>query len=103
LKVFLSGCCVCFAMVFKCFQVFLRVFQTHVSSVSSVFRRTFQMLHLDVSKVDRVLHMLQWDPPTAAPASAARAAAEQTHKMDGHEQTSRVGPTSEFFVFLALF
>jgi hypothetical protein len=28
----LSTCCVC-AMVFKCFQVFLQVFQTHVSSV----------------------------------------------------------------------
>jgi hypothetical protein len=38
--------CMCFnwklhmvAMVFKCFQVFFQVFQKHVSSVSTVFRR----------------------------------------------------------------
>jgi len=41
------------------FQVFLQVFQMHVSSVSSVFRRMLQMFHLNISKVDRVLHMLQ--------------------------------------------
>jgi hypothetical protein len=39
------------------FQVFLQVFQMHVSSVSSVFRRMLQVLHLDVSKVDYVLHL----------------------------------------------
>jgi hypothetical protein len=44
--------------LFKCFQVFLQVFHTHVSSVSSVFRRMLQMFHLDV--LDRVLHMLHW-------------------------------------------
>jgi hypothetical protein len=32
----------------------VRVFQTHISSVLSAFRRMSQMLHLDVSKVDRV-------------------------------------------------
>ena len=53
----LSGCCVCFTMVFKCFQVFLQVFQMHVSSASSVFRRMLQVLHLNISKVDRVLHL----------------------------------------------
>ena len=42
-----------FAMVFKCFQVFLQVFQKHVSSVSSTFRHMLQGLHLNVSKVDR--------------------------------------------------
>jgi hypothetical protein len=45
--------------LFKCFQVLLQVFQIHVSSVSYVFRRMLQMFHLDVSKVERVLHMLQ--------------------------------------------
>ena len=54
----LYGCCVCFAMVFKCFHVFLQVFQTRVSSVSRAFRRMFQMLHLDVSKVHRVFFLL---------------------------------------------
>jgi hypothetical protein len=31
------------------------MFQTHVSSVSSIFRRMLHMFRLDVSKVDRVL------------------------------------------------
>jgi hypothetical protein len=56
----LSGCCICFAIAFQCFQVFLQVFHTHVSSVSSIYIRMLQMFYLDVSKVERVLHMLQW-------------------------------------------
>jgi hypothetical protein len=36
------------------FQVFLHVFQQNVSSVSYAFRR---MLHLNVLKVNRVLHL----------------------------------------------
>jgi hypothetical protein len=60
-----------FAMVFKYFQMFLQLFQTHVLSVSSVFRRILQVLHLDVSKVDRILHMLQCARPVVA-AEAAR-------------------------------
>ena len=39
------------------FQVFLQVFHTHVPNVSSIFRRILQVLHLDISKLDRVLHM----------------------------------------------
>jgi hypothetical protein len=35
----------------------LQVLQTHVSSVSSVVFCMLQLLHLYVSKVDRVLHM----------------------------------------------
>jgi hypothetical protein len=45
---------------FQVFRVFLQEFQTNVSNVSSVFIRMLQMFHLDVSKADRVLHMLQW-------------------------------------------
>jgi hypothetical protein len=46
------------------FQVFLRVFQMHVSSVSFAFRCMFQMLHLRCFKSrSGVLHMLQ---PAAA-------------------------------------
>jgi len=40
--------------------VFLQVFQTNVSNVSSVFRRMLQMFYLDVLKVDRMLHISQW-------------------------------------------
>ena len=43
-----------FTMVSNVFQVFLQVFQMHVSFV---FRRMLQLLHLDVSKLDRVLHL----------------------------------------------
>jgi hypothetical protein len=44
----------CFLSVF---QVLLQVFQKHISSVLSVFRRMLQMLHIDVLKVDQVLYM----------------------------------------------
>jgi hypothetical protein len=53
----LSGCCISVALVFKCFMCFFQVFQMHVSNVSSVFIRMLQVLYLDVSKVDRVLHL----------------------------------------------
>jgi len=46
----LSGYCICFAMAF---QVFAGFFAT-------VFRHMLQIFHLDVSKVDQVLDMLQW-------------------------------------------
>jgi hypothetical protein len=47
-------------MAFQVFLGFLQVFQTHVLSVSSVFRHILQMFHLNILKVDRVLHMLQY-------------------------------------------
>jgi hypothetical protein len=37
--------------------VFLQVFQTYISSVLSVLRHILQVLYLDISKVDRVLHL----------------------------------------------
>jgi hypothetical protein len=46
-----------FAMVLKCSQVFLQMFQTHVTCVSSVFFRILQLLHLNVSKVYQMLHI----------------------------------------------
>jgi hypothetical protein len=46
-----------FAMVFKCFKLFLQVFKTHVSNISSISFCMLQVLHLDVSKVDQMLHM----------------------------------------------
>ena len=59
----LSGCCICFAMAFQeFFQVFLQVFQMHVSSVSSVFRRMLQVFHLNISKVDLGEHMFSMTP-----------------------------------------
>jgi hypothetical protein len=46
-----------FAMVFKCFLSVSQVFRMLVSSVSSVFFCMLQLLHLNISKVDQVLHM----------------------------------------------
>ena len=60
-----------FAMVFKCFSY---VF----ASVSSAFRRMFEPLHLDVSKVDQLLHMLQRDPSSAATSFSCWAKRAQT-------------------------
>jgi hypothetical protein len=37
--------------------VFSQVFQKHVLIVSTAFTRMLQLLYLDVSKVDRVLHL----------------------------------------------
>jgi hypothetical protein len=41
-------------MFLQWFQVFLQVFQMHVSST---LKRILQMLHLNISKVNRVLHL----------------------------------------------
>jgi hypothetical protein len=68
LQVYLSSCCICFTHMFAnvlsgcCtyfyngFQVFLQVFQVHVLSVSFAFICMLQVLHINVSKVGRVLH-----------------------------------------------
>jgi hypothetical protein len=50
----LSRCCVCF---YNGFQMFLQVFQIHISSASSIFRHMLQVLHLDILKVDQVLNL----------------------------------------------
>jgi hypothetical protein len=64
----LSGCCVCctwFSSVFRCFcKCFI---QMHVLSISAAFRRILQMLHLDVSKVDWVLHLAPSSSLAASP------------------------------------
>ena len=40
-----------------CFRYVFQVFHKHVSNVSTAFRHMLQSLYLDVSKVDRVLHL----------------------------------------------
>ena len=52
----LSRCCLCFTW-----------FSSVFASVSSVLRRMLQVLHLDVSKLDRVLHLALSSPLTASP------------------------------------
>jgi hypothetical protein len=56
---YLSRCCICFAMA------------THV--FLSCFGRMLHMFHLDVVKVNLVLHMLEWTPSLQQPpATTAR-------------------------------
>jgi hypothetical protein len=51
---YLSGCCVCFIMLFKCFSsIFISVLDAYFK-FSSAFRRMLQVLRLDVSKVDQM-------------------------------------------------
>jgi hypothetical protein len=67
LQVCLFGCCICFTYMLQVFYLDVAyilqwfssvlVFQMHVLSVSSAFRRMLQVLHLNVSKVDWVLHL----------------------------------------------
>jgi hypothetical protein len=83
------------AYVCSGFQVFSGVFV----SVSYDFRCMLQVLHLDISKVVRVLHMLQCDPPTVAVGGGARGQAArrrcvgsggaQTPWATGRAQTPR--------------
>jgi hypothetical protein len=71
-------CCKCFyldvAYVLQMFQVFLQVFQMHVSNILFVFRCMLYLLHLDVSKLDRVLNLSP--SPFCCFASAKRGKAE---------------------------
>jgi hypothetical protein len=59
-------CCKCLiwmlCMFYNVFEMFLQVFQMHVLSVSSVLRPMLLVLHLDVSKVNRVLHLAPSSP-----------------------------------------
>ena len=48
------------------------MFQKYVSSVSSGFICMLQPLHLNVSKVDQLLHVLQYYPPVAVSRGGAR-------------------------------
>jgi len=101
LQVCLSGCCICFThtlhvfyldVAYGCngFQVFscvflIQVFQKHVSSVSTVFRRMLQLLYLDVSKVDRVLYL------SSPPSITSSLPAPTGHLSDAAAGSFRIG------------
>jgi hypothetical protein len=50
-----SGCCIYFAMVRTCFSGISDIY----CKCFSCFGRILQVFHLDVAKVDLMLHMLQ--------------------------------------------
>jgi hypothetical protein len=57
------------AYVLHGFHVFLQVFQMLVSSISSDFKHILQVLHLDISKIDQMLHLPPYfllSPPQGA-------------------------------------
>jgi hypothetical protein len=68
----LYGCCIClqwFSIVFKCFASVADA----CCKYFSCFVCMLQVFYLNVSKVDRMLHILQCDPPchTRGPPAAA--------------------------------
>jgi hypothetical protein len=48
------------------FSGVLKMFQHVCSKYFSCFEHMLQVFHLNVAKVDMVLHMLQWDSPVVA-------------------------------------
>ena len=89
-------------MVFKCFHVFLSVSDAYLS-VSSVFFCMLQVLHPDVSKVDRVLHLPPYlllphlgvsSPPSVAlhPSQTAAGASGEGTPTDGGAHASACSP-----------
>jgi hypothetical protein len=86
---------------FKCFHVFCKCFKYMFASVL-VFGRMLQVFHLNVAKVNLVLHMLQWNPPTATiraatgapPCVIVRAREASRHIRGMHPQVGQeLGPT----------
>ena len=51
---------------FRVFSGVLQVFQTYAASVLAILAICYKCFHLQVVKIDLVLHMLQWDPPVVA-------------------------------------
>jgi hypothetical protein len=71
------------AYVYNGFQVFLQVFQKHVSSVASVLFCMLQLLHMYVSKVNRMLHMrCVWE--AAAVQATSRATQVTSEAVQAH-------------------
>jgi hypothetical protein len=69
-----SGCCICLQWLSSVFRCFASVSDVCYKCFSC-FGHMLQVFHLDVAKVDLVLHMLQWDPYVAvagAPLSQRR-------------------------------
>jgi len=71
----------------------------HVLNVSSVFRRMLQVLYLDVSKVDRVLHVPRFLLPRLGVSSSPSAALHPSQTAEGAQRGPakgvRRGPADE--------
>jgi hypothetical protein len=59
----LSECCICLQWFFSVFRCFCNCLRLMVQVFHRSFERMLQVLHMNVSKIDRVLRMLQCDPP----------------------------------------
>jgi hypothetical protein len=85
----LSGCCMCLQLFFKCFHVFLHVFQAHISNVSAVSYICCNCFIWMFQSRSRVLCILQCESLTTA---AYRSYWGTVH---GGERCSRRGGTQE--------
>jgi hypothetical protein len=78
-----------------CFLVFSIASVSTVLDVcckcSSYFRRMLQVFRLNVAKVYRVLHMLQWDPPAPAGCYSYWGSVHAHGKRRGHSAESGEG------------
>jgi hypothetical protein len=83
----LSRCCICFThmlhvfyldIAYGCngFQVFSNIF----SSISTILRHMLQLLYLDISKVDQVLHL--FFPPSTASSQCVFLLVPARHPFD---------------------
>jgi hypothetical protein len=89
----LSGCCVWLQWFSSVFRCFFQVFEKHVSSVSSAFVRMLQLLYLDVSKVDRVLHL---SSSSSATSSRCVLSALVKYPYDATAMSFRIGGATPF-------
>jgi hypothetical protein len=87
----LSGCCICLQWFSSVFRCFFQVFQKHVPSVLSAFRRMLQLLHLDASKANRMLHLSS--SPSAASSRCVLLPVLVGHLYDAAGRSSRIGGT----------
>ena len=71
--------------VLKIDLVLQLMFHMHISCVSSTFRRMLQVLHPDISKVDRVLHL------SSSPSAASSLTASGGHPHDAAARSFRIG------------
>ena len=85
----LFGCCLWLQWFSSVFRCFFRVFQKHVSSISSAFRRMLQLLYLNVSKADRGLHLSS--SPSAASSWCVPLPMLAGHTYDAAAGSFRIG------------
>jgi hypothetical protein len=83
LKVFHLDVCICLQWLHPCFQVISSLvnFSDVGCKCFSCFEYMLQMFHLNVTKIDQVLHIIQWDPSIAAACCSCRATVKRAQRV----------------------